>query len=200
MKKCNNRGFSLVELLIGMDHRHQGIIAEIIPKEALTESDLWILLDNLSHPPFVLILDNVTDPHNVGACLRSAEAFGVDIVIAPESKACGLTPVVRKVSSGSSERIPFVQVVNLARVLEKLKSRGIWLSGLDGEATQTLAKADFKGALGIIMGAEGEGIRRLTKEHCDFLIKIPMTGQIESLNVSVATGIVLYAAHIQRSK
>ncbi|GBU09870.1 23S rRNA mG2251 2'-O-ribose methyltransferase [Gammaproteobacteria bacterium] len=174
--------------------KHQGVVAEVEAKNSLGEQDLYALLDKLEQPPFLLILDGVTDPHNLGACLRSAEAFGVHAVIAPADRACGLTPAARKVSSGAAERIAFVQVVNLARTLEALKKRGIWLAGLAGESKQTIYHADFKGPLAIIMGAEGEGMRRLTRESCDFLINIPMAGFIESLNVSVATGITLAEA------
>ena len=140
----------------------------------------------------------MTDPHNVGACLRSAEAFGVDAVIVPKDRACGLTPIVRKISSGSSERVPFIEVTNLARTIDDLKERGVWLAGLAGEATETIYQANLTGALAIIMGSEGEGMRRLTREACDFLLKIPMEGRIESLNVSVATGAVLSESHRQR--
>ncbi len=187
----------MLESKVGEETRHQGIAAEVRVRAAQNEHDLFDLLEKIS-TPFLLILDGVTDPHNVGACLRSAEAFGVDAVIVPKDRACGLTPVVRKISSGSSERIPFIEVTNLARLLDDLKERGIWLAGLAGEATETIYEANLTGALAMIMGSEGEGMRRLTKESCDFLLKIPMAGQIESLNVSVATGAVLSESHRQR--
>lgn len=180
------------------DSRHQGVIAEIEVRGAESEDYLYKLLDRIEHPPFLLILDEVQDPHNVGACLRSAEAFGIDAVIVPKDNACSLTPIVRKVSSGSSERVPFIEVTNLSRMLEKIKARGIWVSGLAGGGDATIFTADFRGPLAIVMGSEGSGIRRLTEKHCDFIVKIPMEGEIESLNVSVATGVTLAEAYRQR--
>lgn len=189
----------MLESKTGEDARHQGIAAEVRVQAAKNEHDLMDLLDKNSSP-LLLVLDGVTDPHNVGACLRSAEAFGVDAVIVPKDRACGLTAIARKISSGSSERIPFVEVTNLARTLDDIKERGVWIAGLAGEATETIYEANLKGAMAIIMGSEGEGMRRLTKEACDFLLKIPMEGKIESLNVSVATGVVLSESHRQRLK
>ena len=180
------------------DVRHQGIVVRIQVKAALNENQLWELLDQLSVPPLLLILDGVTDPHNLGACLRSAEAAGVHAVIVPNDKSAGLNATSRKVSAGAAERVPFVQVVNLARVLEELKQRGVWLAGLAGEGAQSLYQTDLKGALAVVMGAEGAGLRRLTRELCDYLVFIPMQGAIESLNVSVATGVVLFEALRQR--
>ncbi|GGZ78561.1 23S rRNA (guanosine-2'-O-)-methyltransferase RlmB [Ignatzschineria indica] len=180
------------------ESRHQGVIAKIAVRPPESENFLYQLLDQLDHPPFLLILDEVQDPHNVGACLRSAEAFGVDAVIVPKDNACSLTPVVRKVSSGSSERVPFIEVTNLARVLEKLKARGIWISGLAGGGESTIFSADFRGPHAIVMGSEGSGMRCLTEKNCDFIVKIPMEGEIESLNVSVATGVTLAEAYRQR--
>lgn len=180
------------------ESRHQGVIAKIAVRPAESENFLYQLLDQLDHPPFLLILDEVQDPHNVGACLRSAEAFGVDALIVPKDNACSLTPVVRKVSSGSSERVPFIEVTNLARVLEKLKARGIWISGLAGGGESTIFSADFRGPHAIVMGSEGSGMRRLTEKNCDFIVKIPMEGEIESLNVSVAAGVTLAEAYRQR--
>ncbi|MEJ2567075.1 MAG: 23S rRNA (guanosine(2251)-2'-O)-methyltransferase RlmB [Gammaproteobacteria bacterium] len=139
-------------------------------------------------------LDGVQDPHNLGACLRTADAAGVTAVIAPRDRAAGLTPTVRKVASGAAESTPFIQVTNLARCLRELKDRGIWLVGADGEAEMDLFAAELTGPLGLVMGAEGQGLRRLTREHCDFLVRIPMLGTVESLNVSVATGICLFEA------
>lgn len=186
-----------IEKLV-QDSRHQGIIAQIEVRGAESEDYLYKLLDRIEHHPFLLILDEVQDPHNVGACLRSAEAFGVDAVIIPKDNACSLTPIVRKVSSGSSERIPFIEVTNLSRMLEKIKERGIWVSGLAGGGETTIFSADFRGPIAIVMGSEGSGIRRLTEKHCDFIVKIPMEGEIESLNVSVATGVTLAEAYRQR--
>lgn len=189
---------NLISEKVGEEAKHQGIIAEIKVKSAQNEHALYQLLDRLDHAPLLLILDGVTDPHNVGACLRSAEAFGVDAVIVTKDRACGLTPIVRKISSGSSERVPFIEVVNLARTLDTLKEMGIWIAGFAGEAKETIFQANLTGALAIIMGSEGEGMRRLTKERCDFLVKIPMKGKIESLNVSVATGVALSEIFRQR--
>ena len=178
--------------------RHQGVAAQAEGAELRDEGGLIPLLDGLDVPPFLLVLDGVQDPHNLGACLRSANAAGIHAVIAPKDKSAGLTAVARKVASGAAEATPFFQVTNLARTLRELKDRNIWFVGLAGEADQTLYELDLKGPLAIVMGAEGEGMRRLTKEHCDFLAKIPMDGSVESLNVSVATGVALFEAHRQR--
>lgn len=179
--------------------RHQGVLA-IVRGEApkLTENDLVDYLTGLSVPAFVLVLDGVTDPHNLGACMRSADAAGVHAIICPKDRSVGLTPVVRKVACGAAESVPFVQVTNLARCLRELKDAGIWVVGTAGEATETLFEASLTGPLALVMGAEGDGMRRLTKEHCDALIKIPMIGTVESLNVSVATGVCLFEALRQR--
>jgi 23S rRNA (guanosine2251-2'-O)-methyltransferase len=181
------------------DGRHQGVVAKAAAPKVYSEPELGALLDRLETIPFLLILDGVTDPHNLGACLRSADAAGVQAVIAPKDRAASLTPIAIKVSSGAAQTVPFVQVTNLARCLRDLKERGIWLVGLDGYAEQTLHETDLKGPLAIVMGAEGQGLRRLSKEHCDFLVKIPMAGTVESLNVSVATGVCLFEALRQRS-
>lgn len=179
-------------------NKHQGIVAEYYKLKAWTENDLLDLLDGLEEPAFLLVLDGVTDPHNLGACLRTAEGAGIHAVIAPKDNAASITPTVRKVASGAAEIIPFVPVTNLARTLETLKSRGIWLTGTSDKAKQTLYQAELKGPMALVMGAEGAGIRRLTEEACDYLISIPMAGQVSSLNVSVATGICLYEAVRQR--
>ncbi|HEV2332889.1 MAG TPA: 23S rRNA (guanosine(2251)-2'-O)-methyltransferase RlmB [Gammaproteobacteria bacterium] len=178
--------------------RHQGVAAQAEGVELRDEGGLFPLLDRLQEPPFLLVLDGVQDPHNLGACLRSANAAGVHAVIAPRDRSAGLTPVARKVASGAAEATPFFQVTNLARTLRELKERNVWFVGLAGEADQSLYELDLKGPIAIVMGAEGEGMRRLTKEHCDFLAKIPMAGQVESLNVSVATGVSLFEALRQR--
>jgi len=178
--------------------RHQGVAAQAEGAELRDEGGLFPLLDKLQEPPFLLVLDGVQDPHNLGACLRSANAAGVHAVIAPRDRSAGLTPVARKVASGAAEATPFFQVTNLARTLRELKERNIWFVGLAGEADQSLYELDLRGPIAIVMGAEGEGMRRLTKEHCDFLAKIPMAGQVESLNVSVATGVSLFEALRQR--
>ncbi len=151
-------------------------------------------------PPFLLLLDEVTDPHNLGACLRTAEAAGAQAVIAPKDNAVGLTPVVCKVASGAAETLPYFQVTNLARVMDTLKERGVWLTGTAGEAAEDLYAADLTGPLGLVMGSEGNGLRRLTRERCDRLVRLPMRGQVESLNVSVAAGVCLYEALRQRGR
>lgn len=179
--------------------RHQGVAALIkVSQSTLTEQDLPALLDSLTGPPLLLVLDGVTDPHNLGACLRSADAAGVDAVIVPRDKAVGLNATVRKVASGAAETVRFVTVTNLARSLEVLKERGIWLVGTDDQATTSLYEQDLSGPLAIVMGSEGAGLRRLTRETCDFLVAIPMAGALSSLNVSVATGITLFEAVRQR--
>ena len=183
---------------IAGNNRHQGIVAEYFKLKSYTENDLYDLLDALEETPFLLVLDGVTDPHNLGACLRTAEGAGVHAVIAPKDNAASITPTVRKVASGAAEVVPFIAVTNLARTLDTLKERGIWLTGTSDKAKQTLYQADLKGPVAIVMGAEGAGIRRLTEERCDFLVSIPMKGQVSSLNVSVATGVCLFEALRQR--
>lgn len=176
---------------------HQGVFLEIQPLPPMNETDL---LHSIAHKPqpLLLLLDNIQDPHNLGACLRTACAAGVDAVIVPKDKAVGLTPAVRKVSCGAAEILPFCSVTNLAQIMKQLQAQGIWLVGLASEAKQSMYEIDFKGAIGIVMGSEHEGLRRLTRKHCDFLASIPMLGSLNSLNVSVATGIVLYEALRQR--
>lgn len=176
---------------------HQGAVAFCHAVKQFSENDLDALLD-VTEKPFLLILDGVQDPHNLGACLRSADAAGVHAVIAPRDKAVGITPTVSKVACGAAESVPFVQVTNLARTLRSLQERGIWIFGAAGEATKNVYEAKFTGATAIILGAEGSGLRRLTREHCDELLKIPMQGTVSSLNVSVATGIFLFEAVRQR--
>lgn len=178
--------------------RHQGVIADYQAVEPGGEGDLEQLLDTLEHPPFLLVLDGVTDPHNLGACLRSADAAGIDAVIMPRDNAVGLTPVVRKVASGAAETVPSFVVTNLSRTLAGLQQRGIWTVGTSDDAPQTLYEQDLTGPLALIMGAEGKGMRRLTREHCDYLVSIPMAGQVESLNISVAAGVCLFEAVRQR--
>lgn len=152
-----------------------------------------------SATPFVLILDCVQDPHNLGAILRTADGAGVDVVIAPKDKSVGLTETAQRISVGAAENVPFVRVTNLARTMKKLQQDyGVWLIGTSDKATQTLYEVDLKGAVGVVMGAEGDGLRRLTEENCDLLIHIPMAGKTDCLNVSVATGVCLYETVRQR--
>jgi 23S rRNA (guanosine2251-2'-O)-methyltransferase len=179
--------------------RHQGAVAEIAPRAGDPETQLEEALEAPgSVPPLLLVLDGVTDPHNLGACLRSADAAGVAAVIVPRDRAAGLTPVVRKVAAGAAESVPLVAVVNLARTLRELKERGLWLVGTADDAPRTLYDVDLSGPTVLVMGSEGEGMRRLTREACDELVSIPMTGAVESLNVSVATGVALFEALRQR--
>lgn len=181
---------------------HQGIVAQVVQGAAASarnETFLEQLLTELEVPPFLLVLDGVTDPHNLGACLRSADAAGVHAVIAPRDRACGLTPVVRKVASGAAETVPFVQVTNLSRTIKSLRDAGVWVVGTAlEEGAVSLYERDLTGPLALVLGAEGAGIRRLTRENCDDLAYIPMAGTVQSLNVSVATGICLFEALRQR--
>ncbi len=177
---------------------HQDVVAELGGQANLDEVGLEALLDELDEAPLLLVLDGVTDPHNLGACLRTAEAAGVHAVIVPRDRAAGLTPAARKASAGASEVLPLVQVTNLARTLRALKDRGIWLYGTTGNADSDLYGQDLNGPLALVMGSEGEGLRRLTAETCDFLVSIPMHGATESLNVSVATGVCLFEIRRQR--
>jgi 23S rRNA (guanosine2251-2'-O)-methyltransferase len=178
---------------------HQGVVASTEVPAAVDEKGLKELLLSIDEPLFLLILDGVQDPHNLGACLRSADAAGVHAVIAPKDRSAGLTPTACKVACGAAETVPFVQVTNLARTLRWLSEElGVWLVGTAGEAESELYDADLKGPLGIVMGGEEKGMRRLTREACDLLAKLPMAGSLESLNVSVAAGITLFEAVRQR--
>jgi 23S rRNA (guanosine2251-2'-O)-methyltransferase len=177
--------------------RNQGVVAQYEAVSRYSETDLDHLIEKAT-PPLVLVLDGVTDPHNLGACLRTAEASGVTLVMAPKDRAVGLTPTVRKVASGAAERLPFIQVTNLARSLDKLKELGLWVIGTSDVADEGLFQARLEGPLALVMGAEGKGMRQLTQKHCDSLISIPMLGKVESLNVSVATGVCLYEIVRQR--
>jgi 23S rRNA (guanosine2251-2'-O)-methyltransferase len=180
---------------------HQGLIAEAAPLKSYIEADLPELLDAAEKPILVLVLDGITDPHNLGACLRSADAAGVNFVIAPKDNSADITPVVSKVASGAAESIPFIRVTNLARSIKTLQTHGIWVYGAAGEATQSIYELglDFKTtSIALVMGAEGPGLRRLTRDVCDGLFSLPMHGQVSSLNVSVATGVCLYEALRQR--
>ena len=181
--------------------RHQGAVA-VLAQEASGATDPETRLEEAlaaaRGPPLLLVLDGVQDPHNLGACLRTADAAGACAVIAPRDRAAGLTPVVRKVAAGAAETVPFIAVVNLARTLRALKERGIWLVGTDDQAPASLYDADLAGATALVMGSEGTGLRRLTRECCDQLVAIPMAGGVESLNVSVASGVLLFEAVRQR--
>jgi 23S rRNA (guanosine2251-2'-O)-methyltransferase len=176
--------------------RHQGVVARV----AATQRHVTLddVLDELQEPALLLVLDGVTDPHNLGACLRVADAAGCHAVVAPKDRACGLNATAVKVASGAADTVPYIMVTNLARSLREIKERGIWVIGAAGEAEKDLYAIEQKGALAWVLGAEGEGLRRLTRDTCDELAKIPMYGAVESLNVSVASGICLFEARRQR--
>ena len=176
--------------------RHQGVVAFV--QQGLLASSLEEVLGGLSEPPLLLVLDGVQDPHNLGACLRVADGMGVHAVLSPKDRAVGLGPTVHKVASGAAESVPFITVTNLARTLRDLKDKGIWVVGASGDGAASLYEARLSGALALVMGAEGAGLRRLTQETCDERVSIPMLGSVESLNVSVAAGICLYEARRQR--
>jgi 23S rRNA (guanosine2251-2'-O)-methyltransferase len=188
------------ELDARVDGRHQGVVARSGAQPVLDETALYARLEALDQPPLLLVLDGVQDPHNLGACLRTADAAGAHAVIAPRDKACGLTSTVRKVACGAAETVPFVQVTNLVRCLKELKTRGIWIVGTDVTAETVLFDADLAGPLALVLGAEGKGMRRLTREACDSLVTLPMCGSVQSLNVSVSAGICLYEALRQRRR
>lgn len=177
---------------------HQGVVAEVSPSQVWGENFLEELLARGESVPLLLVLDGVTDPHNLGACLRTADAAGVQAVIVPKDKSATLNATVRKVACGAAEVVPLVAVTNLARTLEKLQQQGLWVVGTAGEATQEIYDLDLRGPTVLVMGAEGKGMRRLTREHCDYLAKLPMGGSVSSLNVSVATGVCLFEAVRQR--
>ena len=172
--------------------RHQGIVARVDARQKAIHLD--DVLDTLEEPPFLLVLDGITDPRNLGACLRVADAAGVHAVIAPKDRAVGLTDVAMKAASGAAETVPYIMVTNLARTLRELKERDIWVVGTAGEATEDLYTAQWPVGVAWVMGAEGDGMRRLTRETCDSLVKIPMAGSVDSLNVSVAAGVCLFEA------
>jgi len=188
--------------------RHQGVVAETVNTPPVhgepTQPNLWREVDLLKAvedkegPLLILVLDGVTDPHNLGACLRSADAAGVDAVVVPRDKSADLNPTVRKVACGAAEVVPFVKVTNLSRTLKALQERGVWLYGTAGESENSIYDSDLRISMALVMGAEGSGMRRLTREQCDYLVHLPMAGSVGSLNVSVATGICLFEAVRQR--
>ncbi len=212
-KGCNN-----AKLLILLDQaKQQGIGIQSVPKKTLnkltengnhqgimircrakTQAELEEILDSLTVPPFLLVLDNVQDPHNLGACLRTADAVGIHALIVPKNQACKLSAIVHKVASGATHTVPVVQVTNLAGTLCWLQDKGVWLVGADESSETNIFETSLTGPLAFILGAEGEGLRRLTRETCDLLVRIPMVGKVKSLNVSVATGVCLYEAVRQR--
>ncbi|RNL58979.1 23S rRNA (guanosine(2251)-2'-O)-methyltransferase RlmB [Zhongshania marina] len=181
-----------------VEGRHQGVVAVVEPATEYREKDLPDLVAAAGSAALILVLDGVTDPHNLGACLRSADAAGVTAVVAPKDNSVGLGATVFKVACGAADVVPFIQVTNLARSLQQMQQAGIWVVGLAGEAEASLYERDLSGPVALVLGAEGAGMRRLTRENCDYLAKLPMAGTVSSLNVSVATGICLFEAVRQR--
>jgi 23S rRNA (guanosine2251-2'-O)-methyltransferase len=179
-------------------NNHQGIVIEVEMPGELPESALKTAVANLPGTALFVVLDNVQDPHNLGACLRTADATGVHGVIITKDNATGITPTVCKVASGAAETVPVYQVTNLSRTLRWLKGEGLWIIGAAGETAQSVYNSDFTVPMALVVGAEGKGLRRLTKEQCDVLVSVPMLGQVDSLNLSVATGVLLYEAVRQR--
>jgi 23S rRNA (guanosine2251-2'-O)-methyltransferase len=203
LERANEAGARVIEAdgmrlaKLAGSHGHQGVAARV---QALPAShSLDDLLDGIEGPPLLLVLDGVTDPHNLGACLRVADGAGAHAVIAPKDHAVGINATVAKVASGAAETIPYFMVTNLARTLGELKERSIWCIGTSDDAPRTVYQADLKGPVALVLGAEGAGMRQLTRKTCDELVSIPMRGAVESLNVSVASGVCLYEALRQRS-
>ena len=178
--------------------RHQGVVARA--GEISLARNLSELIDGIQGPPLLLLLDGVTDPHNLGACLRVADGAGAHAVIAPKDRAVGLNATAAKVASGAADNVPYITVTNLARAMRELQEHDIWLTGTTDDAESTIYDVDYTGGVAFVMGSEGEGMRRLTRENCDRLVSLPMLGSVESLNVSVASGICLYEARRQRLK
>lgn len=181
--------------------QHQGVVARVKPGKVFTEADLDDILamaERQEKAPFLLILDGVTDPHNLGACLRNADAAGVQAIIVPKDNAARISATVRKVAVGAAESVPLVQVTNLARTMKTLQQMGVWIIGTAGETDACLYDVKLAGPMALVMGAEGKGMRRLTRENCDQLVKLPMAGEVSSLNVAVATGICLFEIVRQR--
>lgn len=197
--KVIRTGVSELDRIAGQQ-RHQGVIAGFKGSNIASEGRLDAILDEIEGQPLILVLDEVQDPHNLGACLRTAEAAGVDMVVICKDRSTGITPVVRRAASGAAETLTIIQATNLARVLRVLKKRGIWLAGTSDAAADSVYDTDLTGSLALVMGSEGAGLRHLTSELCDYLVSIPMAGQVESLNVSVATGVCLYEINRQRAQ
>ena len=181
-----------------IDGNHQGVMADVAKQADLNETDLKTLVEKAANPLFIF-LDEVQDPHNLGAILRTADAVGVDAVVIPKHNSVGMNPTVRKVASGAADNVKLIVVSNLVRTIKEMQQEGMWMIGLAGETDKTIYDHDMTGSIGIVMGTEGSGLRRLTKESCDHLAAIPMVGVVESLNVSVATGVAVYEAFRQRS-
>lgn len=195
VEKCNRK--KLDKMSDGRNH--QGVVAEVELPAVHSENELKHVVTNMTEIPFFLVLDQVQDPHNLGACLRTADAAGVQGIIITKDNSSGITPTVCKVASGAAELVPVYQVTNLARTLRWLKEQNIWVMGTTGETQESIFSADLNIPLVLVMGTEGTGMRRLTEQQCDFLVKIPMVGKVESLNVSVAAGIMMYEVFKQRN-
>ncbi|WGO97507.1 23S rRNA (guanosine(2251)-2'-O)-methyltransferase RlmB [Saccharophagus degradans] len=183
---------------VSADGNHQGVLAYAKEGQSYTENDLYPLIEAIEGDPLIVVLDGVTDPHNLGACLRSADAAGAHALIVPKDNSVGLTEVARKVACGAADNVPLIVVTNLARCLKKMQEQGLWVAGTTGDTDKSIYDVDLTGPRVIVMGAEGTGMRRLTTETCDDLVKIPMLGSVTSLNVSVATGVVLFEVVRQR--
>ena len=180
--------------------RHQGVVARYKSPKRQPAADLDTILGATAEPPLLLVLDGVQDPHNLGACLRSADGAGAQALVIPRNRAVGVTPAVRKVASGAAESVPVVQVGNLARTLRDLRARGLRIIGAAGDAELSVYEADLTGPVALVLGAEQRGLRRLTREHCDLLVRIPMMGRVQSLNVSVSGAVLLYEVRRRRSQ
>ncbi len=200
--RCKEAGVRLIEsdglrlAKLAGSHGHQGVAALVQHMEPVHSLD--DLLDSISEPPLLLVLDGITDPHNLGACLRVADGAGAHAVIAPKDHAAGINATVAKVASGAAETMPYFMVTNLARTLGELKERNIWIIGTSGDAPKTIYQVEMRGPTALVLGAEGPGMRQLTRKTCDELVSIPMKGAVESLNVSVASGVCLFEALRQR--
>ena len=205
LERANEAGARLIEAdglrlsKLAGSHGHQGVAARVTPMPQIHSLDELLEQVEGVESPLLLVLDGVTDPHNLGACLRVADGAGAHAVIAPKDHAVGINATVAKVASGAAETVPYFMVTNLARTLNELKERNIWVLGTSDDAPKTLYQADLKGPTALVLGAEGDGMRQLTRKTCDELISIPMSGAVESLNVSVASGVCLYEARRQRS-
>lgn len=200
-EKANNLGvkiiyLSLRELNVLSEEKHQGVVAKC---QDFRKNALAKVLKNRRMPALVLVLDGVKDPHNLGACLRSANAFSVQVVIVPKDRAVGITSIVRKVACGAAEITPFIRITNLSRTIDWLKKEGIWIIGTAVDAKYSIQEIDLKRDIAIVLGSEGEGMRHLTRERCDFLAQIPLSGSVNTLNVSVSCGICLYEVQRQRN-
>jgi len=204
IEKCQTLGIKIEKIAkkkldkMADGKSHQGIVIELEMPAVHSENEMKHRIQSFTEVPFFLILDQVQDPHNLGACLRTADAAGVHGIIISKDNSSGITPTVCKVACGAAETVPVYQVTNLARTLRWLKDQNIWIVGMTGEAEQSIFSADFTMPLALVMGAEATGMRRLTQQQCDFLLKIPMKGQVESLNVSVAAAVVVYEVFKQR--